>query len=70
MLLKILFQKQIEILWQRYLAKGGFAHLLEIKEKVILQKLIFEDVVQKIIYKDLVDLYNIREPAVLEKVFY
>ncbi len=66
----VLFQNQIEMLWETYLARGGFAHILDIEEPPLLRKLIYEDVVQKVIYKDLVDVYGIREPLVLEKVFY
>lgn len=66
----LLFKKELEILFQKYLVKGGFAHLLGIEETPLLRKLVLEDVIQKVIYKDLVDLYGIREPIVLEKVFY
>lgn len=66
----LLYKKQIDLLWEKYLVRGGFAHLLEIEDLYLLQKLVYEDVVQKVIYKDLVDLYGIREPSVLEKVFY
>jgi len=65
-----LYKKQIDLEWEKYLVKGGFAHLLEIEDQILLQKLVHEDVVQKVIYKDLVDIYGIREPSVLEKVFY
>jgi predicted AAA+ superfamily ATPase len=65
-----LHKKKVSLLWESYLKRGGFAHILNQDNPELLKKLIHEDVVQKVIYKDLVDLYGIREPAVLEKVFY
>jgi predicted AAA+ superfamily ATPase len=45
---------------EKYLARGGFPHLLEIKEPSLWEKLLREDVLEKIIYRDLVRLYGLR----------
>lgn len=66
----LLFQKEMETLSNKYLERGGFAHILDIPEEELIKKMIYEDIVQKVIYRDLVEVYNIREPAILEKVFY
>jgi len=61
------YEKELRILFERYLQRGGFPHLLDIESPPLWLKLMDEDVVGKVIYRDLVDLYNIREPEKLEK---
>lgn len=63
------YETQAKILWQDYLEKGGFPHLFRIKEKLLWQKLLREDVVEKVIYRDLVELFQIKKPFVLESLF-
>lgn len=54
---------------ESYLQKSGFMHILEVAEKEIWTKMLLEDVVTKAIYKDSVEVFGLREPAVLEKMF-
>ncbi len=63
------YETQIKILWEQYLDKGGFPHLFKVKEKILWKKLLREDVVEKVIYRDLIDLYQIKKPFVLENLF-
>lgn len=63
------YENELQILFQKYLAKGGFPHLLEIEEPSLWQKLLREDVLEKVIYRDLVQLYGVRDPEKLEKTF-
>ena len=63
------YETQIKILWEEYLGKGGFPHLFKVKEKILWEKLLREDVIQKVIYRDLVELYQIKKPFVLERLF-
>lgn len=63
------YETQIKIVFEEYLNRGGFPHLFRIKEKILWQKLLKEDVIEKVIYRDLVELYQIRKPFVLEKLF-
>ncbi len=63
------YESELQILFQKYLLKGGFPHLLEVEEPSLWQKLLREDVLEKVIYRDLVQLYGIREPEKLEKTF-
>ncbi|MBI4999766.1 ATP-binding protein, partial [Candidatus Gottesmanbacteria bacterium] len=62
-------ENQLQVTLERYLEKGGFPHLLNVEEKSLYQKLLREDVVEKVIYRDLVNLYQIKKPAVLESLF-
>lgn len=63
------YETQIKTVFEEYLNKGGFPHLLNIKDRILWQKLMREDVVEKAIYRDLIELYQIKKPSVLEKLF-
>lgn len=63
------YEDEIKILFNNYLSKGGFPHILSVEEPFLRQKLLREDILEKAIYRDLVSLYSIREPQKLEKMF-
>jgi len=63
------YESELQILFQKYLVKGGFPNLLEIGEPSLWQKLLREDVLEKVIYRDLTQLYGVRDPEKLEKTF-
>ncbi len=63
------YQTEVKILWEEYLNKGGFPHLFKVKEKILWEKILKEDVVEKVIYRDLVELYQIKKPPALENLF-
>ncbi len=63
------YQNKINIFFDEYLNRGGFPHLLEVENPILWQRLLREDVIEKVIYRDLVDLYEIKKPQVLEKFF-
>lgn len=62
------YKKELEIIFQSYLKHGGFPHLLE-EPKELYPRLLSEDVIQKVIYRDLTELYQIRQPSSLERLF-
>lgn len=55
--------------FSQYLANSGFMHLQEISDSTLRSKMLLEDVVTKAIYKDSVEIFGLREPAVVEKLF-
>jgi len=63
------YQNKIKILFEKYLDRGGFPHLLEIENPILWQRFLREDVIEKVIYRDMVDLYQIKKPQVLERLF-
>jgi len=63
------YETQIKIVFDEYLNRGGFPHLLSINDRFLWRKLLREDVIEKVIYRDLVELYQIKKPMVLEKLF-
>jgi predicted AAA+ superfamily ATPase len=61
---------EIKIVFEEYLEKGGFPNLFGVEERLLWKRLVREDIVEKVIYRDLVGLYDIKKPEVLEKLFY
>lgn len=63
------YEKDAKILFEDYLLKGGFPNIFEVNEIGLWQKLIKDDIVDKAIYRDIVSLYGIKKPELLEKLF-
>jgi len=63
------YEKDARILFEDYLLKGGFPNIFEIEETGLWQKLIRDDVIDKVIYRDIVTLYDLKKPELLEKLF-
>lgn len=60
---------EIKICFEDYLEKGGFPNLFGVQDRILWKKLVREDILEKVIYRDLVELYGIKKPQVLEKLF-
>jgi hypothetical protein len=60
----------LNIVLASYLRRGGFAHVIEQTDSLLFQRDLREDVVEKIIYRDLAQLYGIEQPSALERLFY
>jgi predicted AAA+ superfamily ATPase len=61
-------EKILKIHLKEYQRRGGFPHVFGTTEKHLWHKLLYEDVVEKVVYKDLVELYDVRQPQILEKL--
>lgn len=55
--------------FNRYLTVGGFPELALAKNDIMAQQIMREDVVDKVLKRDLPSLYNIRSPLELERIF-
>lgn len=55
--------------FNRYLTIGGFPELVLSDDDVYAQRLLREDVVDKVIKRDVLTLFNIRSPLLMEKLF-
>jgi len=64
-----LIERKIAILFESYFSLGGFPGLFDIHEQMLQKKLLHEDIIEKVIYRDLVNRYGIKKPDVLEKLF-
>lgn len=63
------FETRVKILFDEYLQRGGFPHLFKVSTRILWQKLLKEDVIEKVIYRDLIELHQIKKPFVLERLF-
>lgn len=61
------FGNKLFLLWEKYLERGGFPHLIKLEPEEWSQTL-KEDILDKVVYRDLVQLYGIKEPATLERM--
>ena len=55
--------------FNRYLMVGGFPELVLSDDDIYAQKMLREDVVDKVIKRDVLTLFNIRSPLLMEKLF-
>lgn len=55
--------------FNRYLMIGGFPELVLAKDDRYAQRVLREDVVDKVIKRDILSLFNIRSPLLMEKLF-
>lgn len=59
----------LESHFNRYLAIGGFPELVLSNDDFFAQRCLREDVVDKVIKRDVLSLFNIRSPILMEKLF-
>lgn len=55
--------------FNRYLTIGGFPELVLAGDDIYAQRMLREDVVDKVIKRDVLTLFNIRSPLLMEKLF-
>jgi predicted AAA+ superfamily ATPase len=59
----------LESHFNRYLTIGGFPELVLSDDDIYAQRMLREDVVDKVIKRDVLTLFNIRNPLLMEKLF-
>ena len=64
--LKLKLQKILK----RYILVGGYPEYFEIKDIEVWQRQLSEDIITRGIYKDILTMYNIKSPKILEKLLY
>lgn len=69
------FQEILDLLepvkkhFNNYLITGGFPELVNVEDNQMAQKILREDIVDKVLKRDMPELFGIRNISVLEKVF-
>lgn len=61
---------QVQRILREYMIVGGYPEYFETREVEIWQKQLTEDVITRGIYKDILSIYNIKSPEILEKLMY
>ncbi|MBU0496689.1 MAG: ATP-binding protein [Candidatus Thermoplasmatota archaeon] len=65
-----LYKKELTHLFQEYLPTQGFPELVHITDQDIITKYIKESIIEKVIYRDIVQLYNIKDISILESLLH
>ncbi len=63
------YEINAQVLFNKYLLKGGFPNIFNIPQNEIWQKAVAEDIIDKAIYRDITTLYGIKKPEMLDKLF-
>jgi len=63
------YEQELKILFSKYLLWGGLPESMKEKEIVLWQEKLISDVLRKVIYRDIVELYYVRTPSKLEDLF-
>ena len=61
--------KPLQNHFNRYLTIGGFPELALSDDDFYAQRMLREDVVDKVLKRDIMTLFNIRNPSLMEKLF-
>lgn len=61
---------RIQKILKRYMIVGGYPEYFEVKDIEVWQKQLSEDIITRGIYKDILTMYNIKSPEILEKLLY
>lgn len=62
------YEEKAKILFSEYLKRGGFPNIFDLDDRQI-QTVLREDVIEKALYRDIVSIYDIKKPELLEKLF-
>lgn len=61
---------KIQKILKRYMIVGGYPEYFEVRDIEVWQKQLSEDIITRGIYKDILTIYNIKSPEILEKLLY
>lgn len=61
---------RIQKILKKYMVVGGYPEYFEVKVIEVWQKQLSEDIITRGIYKDILTMYNIKSPEILEKLLY
>ena len=61
---------KIQKILNKYIIVGGYPEYFEIKDIDVWQKVLSEDIITRGIYKDILTMYKIKSPEILEKLLY
>ncbi len=61
---------KIQKILKRYILVGGYPEYFEVRDIDVWQKQLSEDIITRGIYKDILTMYNIKSPEILEKLLY
>src|SRR3989344_4633320 len=63
-----LYEKELIKLFKEFTFTLGFPELLNIKEKELIKKYVKESIIERVVYKDITALFNIKDISILESL--
>ncbi len=63
-----LYERELKKLFEEFVLTQGFPELVGVKEKRVIRKYIKESIVDKVVYRDLLKLFEIRDLSALESL--
>lgn len=63
-----LYEKELLALFSEFTLTLGFPELVNIKDKEIIRKYIHESIIEKIVYKDIPQLFAVKDSSVIESI--
>ena len=63
-----IYEKELLKLFNEFVRTAGFPELMGVKEKDVTRKYLKDGIVDKIIYKDIPKLFNVKDPSILESL--
>ena len=63
-------KEKVQKILKKYILVGGYPEYFEIKDVEVWQRQLSEDIITRGIYKDILTIYNIKSPEILEKLLY
>lgn len=63
-----LYERELSRLFQEFILTSGFPELIGIKEKDIIKKYIIEGIIEKIVYRDIPQLFKVKDPSVIRSI--
>jgi predicted AAA+ superfamily ATPase len=63
-----LYERELQNLFDKYILTLGFPELIDIKEKEIIKKYVKESIVEKVVYRDIPNLFKIKDLSALESL--
>ena len=61
---------KVQKILKTYMIVGGYPEYFEVKDVEVWQRQLSEDIITRGIYKDILTMYNIKSPEILEKLLY
>lgn len=63
-----IYKKELEKLFEEFVLTQGFPELINIKDKEIIRKYIKESIIEKVVFRDMQKLFNIKDISIIDSL--
>ena len=64
-----IYKKELEKLFEEFALTQGFPELINIRDKEIIKKYIKESIIEKVVFRDMQKLFNIKDISIIDSLF-